>query len=145
VNRFAVVTSLALLPAILSACVDTSPIAYEAPARVSLDAGPAGVDAALVDACKTCMNTGACSAQVAGALSNPLSAAVARCLVDSYCLNWQQDISHLPPCVFACANKTGISSQSDPAIVPVVPVIICGQDHTAAGCGAVCDPESQDD
>jgi hypothetical protein len=138
-RALAVGVSLAFLAAPFSACVDTSPVAYKATPLVSVDAGPTGVDAALIDSCKTCMRAGACSAQFAGCSSDPRTAEVAQCIVDEYCLNWQQDTSHLPPCIFACANKTGIVSQSDPAIVPIVPLIICGQDR-AAGCGAVCDP-----
>jgi hypothetical protein len=145
---FAAFVSLPLLAFLafeFPACVDTSPVDYTAPALVSLDAGPVGVDPALVAACKACTATGACSAQFAGCLADPRSAAMAHCIVDSYCLSWPPaDIGHLPPCIFACANKGGISSQSDPAIVPVVPLIICAQDRTATGCGDVCDPATQD-
>jgi hypothetical protein len=138
--------SLALLASAFPACVDTSPIAYTAPALVSLDAGPVGVDPALVSECKTCMSTGACSAQFAACQSDPRSAEMVRCMLDTYCLSWPPaDIGHLPPCIFACANKAGISSQSDPSIVPVVPMIICAQNRTATGCGALCDPVMHDE
>jgi hypothetical protein len=132
----------AVLPlAALHACVDTSPIDYHEPrpADAGSDGAASGVDPALVAQCRACVTKGACSAAYAECGATPACEAFTGCLLDVYCMNFKLgDLSTLPQCLYTCGAKVGLTSASDPAVRPYIPVIICAEDPTT--CGSVCAP-----
>jgi hypothetical protein len=127
--------------AMLTACVDTSPIDYVAAGSADASAdgasSAAAVDAGLIAACKECITEGACKSQYQGCAANQKCATELNCLLDIYCLNWSAtDAVNLPPCILGCSADAGVT-QTDPSVAVFVPVLFCAQDKTA--CAAVCD------
>ena len=50
------------------------------------------------------------------------------------------DLTSFPQCIYTCGAKVGLTSASDPAVRPYIPVIICAEDPTT--CGDVCAPQT---
>lgn len=134
--------ALSVLPLwAFSACVDTSPDYYAKDMRDAggLDATSPTVDAALLAECRECVNGDACAAQVATCNADPKCKAFLACVLDLYCIDFRLgDLAHLPKWLGTCGQQTGVLSQTDPAILAYVPVLLCGQDPTK--CGSVCAP-----
>lgn len=135
----------------LATCADVSPVSFVArdagkDAAVAVDAAEAieggGDDAAagsLVQECRVCLDTGACSEASHSCAANAKCDAYAKCMTDVGC--WRErlvDFSKPPLCYVDCATKSGITNQVDDALSLFIGVLGCAQD--AAGCASSCAP-----
>lgn len=134
----------------LAACVDLSPVAYVARGRKDAmvdendggerDGGNAdAATGALVEECRMCLATGACSAATEGCFADEKCAPFAMCMTDTSC--WRErivDFANAPKCINDCAVAAGITSQVDPAIGLFIGPLMCSQDPMQ--CAPACAP-----
>lgn len=128
----------------ICACLDFSPVRYmrgSGPKDAGVGTEDAGAgDAAagpLIEECRTCLATGACSAQSDSCNVDAHCAAYSTCLTDEACWGIAlTDIQNIDPCFFDCAQAAGLTSQFDPAGALVLPVFLCAQNTD--GCASTC-------
>jgi hypothetical protein len=128
------------LSTLLLACLDFTPVPY--------DAGPipdaAAIDAVASDAsvaeCRQCLVTGACAADYTACTANMACVTFAECMTAAFC--WSTsisgDLSHLSPCLLQCATMAGFRSYADPGAIVAIPLVECAQNLIQ--CGSVCAP-----
>jgi len=132
---------------LMGACLDLSPVPYEAPDSGSLDGSLVSVvsDAGGPDApgaaCGQCLKT-TCAQMESACGMNTKCSTLAICLTATLC--WGSsltDLTNLSPCVVQCAISSGVVGQNDPASVLVSPLFACAQDPSrcASACGVSAD------
>jgi hypothetical protein len=140
-SRFPSASAAAVLVAspALPACLDTSPVAFDAGvADATIE-----VDAEVVATCRACVMTGACEPQYAVCTQNPKCRALFDCLTAAYCLTAADMVPTAPTrCFTECNLDAGIQGQSDPALVPVLPLLMCA--GSPMGCSVPCNAGAQD-
>ena len=136
-----ITTSILLACLLVPSCIDFSPLPYK-------DKGAAIVDASVADVvvsdasratCSQCLEQGPCASSYAACAASDACTAFAQCMTDLSC--WESslaDLNHLPPCIIACSQKSGIIGSADPVVVLIAPLITCAQDPAkcATDCGA---------
>jgi hypothetical protein len=130
----------------LGACLDLSPVPYEAPDSGALDGSLANVvsDAGGAEAgaaCTQCFES-KCAAAESACQKNTKCATLSMCLTASVC--WGSsltNLTNLSPCVVQCAISSNVVGQGDPASVLVSALFGCAENPTlcASACGVATD------
>lgn len=147
----------ALVCAALAACLDLTPLIYEAappetgPPPSSdagldvVDLGDAAVDGdAFVDVdnrppCVRCITTPddasspGCADEIAACRASPVCDQIYLCALANHCFE-QPSFRDLVNCGLPCAAEAGVVSSQDPALLLVYNVAVCAQ----ANCNAPC-------
>lgn len=132
---------------LVGACLDLSPVPYDAPDSGLLDGSLVAMlsDAGGADApgaaCSQCFKS-ACPALESACEANAKCDTLSTCLTGTLC--WGSslaNLANLSPCLIQCAISSGVVGQDDPASVLVSPLFVCAEDpnRCAGPCGVSVD------
>jgi hypothetical protein len=126
-----------LAVALISACVDTSPIAFD-----GFDAGTTDVAAdghALAESCRQCVQAPdepgpGCAALWAECVAEPRCEVMAECAIDRGCLSLHT-VDERTACSLPCADMVGgVTSGGDPIVPLILRLNVCSLDACRDAC-----------